>query len=178
MKLDNLLWLLPIVFMIHEFEEIIMMHPWAVKNRARLAERYPPLVSRLAGLYGSLSASSIALAAGEEFVLISLATYLAVEYHLYAMWMGLFAAFFIHLIIHVGQGLIYGRYVPVILTSVLASIYGFFVLFTLPPLKLFTWGAAGLWTAGWLVLIVTNLIQMNRVAARFERWLTGAYAAE
>jgi hypothetical protein len=32
LKLDTLPWLLPIVFMIHDFEESIMMPPWMVKK--------------------------------------------------------------------------------------------------------------------------------------------------
>jgi hypothetical protein len=33
------MWLLPIVFMIHEFEQIIMMKPWAAKNANEIQRR-------------------------------------------------------------------------------------------------------------------------------------------
>ena len=35
------LYLLPIVFMIHEFEEIIMLPTWLDKNKAMLYMRFP-----------------------------------------------------------------------------------------------------------------------------------------
>jgi hypothetical protein len=87
LKLDTLPWLLPIVFMIHDFEESILMPPWMVKNRANLVRRLPPQVSRLIGQHGNLNASSIDLATGEEWVIPSRVTALAVEYEEYALWM-------------------------------------------------------------------------------------------
>jgi hypothetical protein len=32
MKIETLMWLLPIIFMFHDFEEIIMMKIWLKKN--------------------------------------------------------------------------------------------------------------------------------------------------
>jgi hypothetical protein len=40
-KLETLMWLLPIVFMFHDFEEIIMFKPWMNANYAALEKRLP-----------------------------------------------------------------------------------------------------------------------------------------
>jgi len=32
-KYNTIIWLLPIVFMIHDFEEIIFFKPWIIKNK-------------------------------------------------------------------------------------------------------------------------------------------------
>ena len=40
-KIETLMWLLPIVFMLHDFEEIIMFKPWMNANCAALEKRLP-----------------------------------------------------------------------------------------------------------------------------------------
>ena len=41
--LESLLWTLPIIFMIHEFEEIIIFNPWYRKNEFWLVGKHPKL---------------------------------------------------------------------------------------------------------------------------------------
>lgn len=40
-EIQILIALLPILFMVHDFEEIIMFEPWLAKNRAELKRRFP-----------------------------------------------------------------------------------------------------------------------------------------
>lgn len=40
-KLETIVLLLPIVFMIHEYEEIIMFQNWLGNNRNELKRRFP-----------------------------------------------------------------------------------------------------------------------------------------
>jgi len=39
-----IVWLFLIVFMLHEFEEIIFLKPWVGKNSAYLSKRFPKFV--------------------------------------------------------------------------------------------------------------------------------------
>ncbi|MBI2332821.1 MAG: HXXEE domain-containing protein [Chloroflexi bacterium] len=71
MTLDTLLWLLPAVFMFHDFEEIIMVRPWLQKNTPLLRERFPKLAERVLPQLESLSTSAFALAVAEEFILLT-----------------------------------------------------------------------------------------------------------
>jgi len=139
MKIETLMWLLPIAFMIHDFEEIIMMKPWAAKNSVEIQRRFPSLASRVLPHLERLSTSSFALAVAEEFILLSTVTYFAVEYELYAVWAGVLLAFFIHLLVHIMQFFLYWKYIPVIITSVIISLYCVFALYFLNLYNYVSW---------------------------------------
>lgn len=46
--LEKMMLLLPIVFMFHDFEEIIMFRWWLRKNRSQLQQRFPSVEKFLA----------------------------------------------------------------------------------------------------------------------------------
>jgi len=165
------MWLLPIVFMIHDFEEIIMMKPWAAKNSAEIQRRFPALASRVLPQLNRLSTSSFALAVAEEFVLLSALTYFAVEYELYAVWAGVLLAFFIHLLVHIIQFLLYRNYIPVILTTLITSLYCVFALYYMNLYNYLDWPDVAQWT--WIsgAVLIINLVFVHSLARRFEKWL-------
>jgi len=94
MKIGTRMWLWPMVFMLHDFEEIIMLKPWITKNASDLQERFSRLASRLLPHFESLSTSSFAFAVAEAFMFLSVLAYLTVEFELYAIGTGLLLAFF------------------------------------------------------------------------------------
>ncbi len=123
-KMEILILLLPIVFMIHDFEEIIMFKPWLNKNKSEIKERFPKFENFLAKKnYFDLSTSGFSIAVLHEFVLISLVTVLSLFYKSYDWWFGAFAVFSLHLFVHIIQWVIYGKYVPFIVTSMLTLPY-------------------------------------------------------
>lgn len=170
MKTESILWLLPVVFMIHDFEEIVMMKPWAARNVGGLQRRFPRLASRLVPAIGRLSTGGFAVAVAEEFLLLSALTLLAVEYNLFALWTGLLLAFFVHLLVHVGQFLVFRRYVPVIFTSLPAAVYCVVAARELTAKGLVDWGTAVLWGIGCLALVGLNLFLALQLGARFDSW--------
>lgn len=176
MKIETAMWLLPVVFMIHDFEEIIMIKPWAAKNSAEIQRRFPALASRMLPHLERLSTSSLALAVAEEFVLLSAVTYFAVEYELYSVWAGVLLAFFIHLLIHIVQFVIYGKYVPVIVTSLITSVYCVFALYFLHLYNYLVWPDIAKWTMISVVVLIVNLVFVHLMAARFEKWLNEGFA--
>ncbi|MDP4275535.1 MAG: HXXEE domain-containing protein [Bacteroidota bacterium] len=130
MKIETLLWLLPIVFMFHDFEEIIMMKAWLDKNADKVASQFP-FISKLLFKQKNLSTAAFALEVAEEFIIISIITFFAVEWDLYSLWTGLLLVFFIHLILHVVQFIVYRKYVPVIITSILSIPYCIYAIISI-----------------------------------------------
>ncbi len=124
-----LMTLLPVVFMLHDFEEIIMFRPWLRRNSDELKARLPRFEAFLTrcGLF-DYSTSAFAVAVCHEFVLLSVVSYGALYAGAYGWWFAAFMAFFLHLFVHVGQWIVYRKYVPVIVTSVLSLPYGFYTL--------------------------------------------------
>ena len=65
-----LIYLFPIVFMLHDFEEIIMQQRWMERNADELCRRFPVLRKQIMQLR-ELSTTGFAIAVAEEFIIIS-----------------------------------------------------------------------------------------------------------
>ena len=71
-KLETIVLLLPIVFMIHEYEEIIMFQNWLGNNRNELKRRFPKFEQFLAHRgHFDYSTATFAVGTAHEFILIS-----------------------------------------------------------------------------------------------------------
>ena len=170
-KIETLMWLLPIVFMFHDFEEIIMFKPWISANGAALEKRFPRWAPRVLAVHNKISASAFALVVAEQFVILSTLTLLAVELELYPFWTGMMLGFFIHLLIHIGQFIVYRRYVPVILTSLPGGLYCLLALHDLNIQHPLDWGLVAIWALVSLIIISANLALAFKLAMKFEGWL-------
>lgn len=117
-----ILFLFPIVFMIHEFEEIIGIKLWFDRNATWVSTTFPILSKKVLCL-GQMSTSAFAIAVFEEFILISLVTILALLLQWNYGWIALFTVFTFHLFIHIIQWVVVRKYIPVIISSILLIPY-------------------------------------------------------
>lgn len=170
LSVETVMWLLPVVFMCHDFEEIVMMQPWYRKNERFLKARFPRLAPAIART-GTLSTSAFALAVAEEFILLSAITLACVELQLYSIWAGFLFGFLIHLAWHAGSFVVMRRYVPYIFTSVIAGIYSLLALVMLNGAGYLVWSEVGLWSLIAIAVIILNMALAVMAAERFDRWL-------
>ncbi len=161
-------WLLPIVFMLHDFEEILLMKPWLHKNGDVLKKRFPRFAPMIAHQQG-LSTAAFALAVAEEFIIISAVTALAYMFSSYAAWFAVLMAFALHLIMHIGQSLMIKGYVPAVATALPAMAYCGWALWLAAGQGLFTIGQGILLTLLGTAAIVINLWLALKLAAWFDR---------
>lgn len=176
MTIDMLMGLLPVVFMLHEFEEIIMLKPWLAKNGPELERRFPAVAARVLPLYGSLSTSTFTVAVLEEFLIVTALSYAAIAFGLHDLWAGLLVAFLLHLLVHVGQTILWRGYCPFILTSLLVLPYCLYALSTLARSGAISPGPTAVWSIAATVLVYLNLWLALRLARRFEAWIGRAFA--
>ena len=175
MDIKLLIMLLPLVFMFHDFEEIIMFRPWFEKNREEVHRRFPGLNKTLSKNHDRLSTSGFAVAVLHEFAIITLITCLSLYFNSYHWWFGAFAAFSIHLLIHIGQWAVYQKYVPVIVTSVIALPYCIFTFIEFLKVTDMTIGQMFLWAAIGILLTLASFIPAFFLASRFEDWKNKTY---
>ncbi len=168
--------LLPAVFMIHDFEEIIMFGPWLNKNREEVGRRFPRVGSILRRNHDQLSSSALAVAVMHEFCIITLITYASLYSDTYYWWFGAFAAFSVHLLVHIGQWLVYGKYVPVVVTSFLALPYCLYTFIMFLNFTDMTGGQMLIWTAIGLAITLVSFVPAFYLASRFENWKKRNYA--
>ena len=166
MNIDTVIWLLPAVFMVHDFEEIIFMKAWLNRNASRLRTRFPRIASRIIPHLESLSTEAFALCVAEEFILLCLAVLLMAENGWYSAFAGLVLAYGAHLIVHLVQALAFRSYIPAVLMSLLTAPYCFWALFSCR--HLIVWTEAIGWAGIFLTIIVPNLLLMHLLAGKFD----------
>ncbi|MDO4789743.1 MAG: HXXEE domain-containing protein [Porphyromonas sp.] len=128
-QLELLMVLLPIVFMIHDFEEIIMFRLWIEKNREYLKQRFSKPYHYLSSHgYTEFSTATFSVGVLHEFILLSCFTFCGLYFNLPGLWIIGFMAYSIHILIHIAQWIVYRRYIPVIITSLLSLPYCIYTL--------------------------------------------------
>jgi hypothetical protein len=172
--LRDWIWLFPIAFILHDFEEIILGPLWLRANTAdilaRIPVRFPAFLSRQIELQRQKSASEFALSVCLIFLLVLLATFLANILGLYAPFLLATCIFFLHGFMHLGQAILLKRYVPALVTSLLVVIPYGLVLDWL----LFTQGSASLtslllYALPGLLLILPFILVMLRTGEALYR---------
>ena len=169
---SSIIWLLPIVFIFHDFEEIMMMEVWIKKNSNFLQNKFPKMGYRILSSYKNLSTASFSFAVFEEFLILVLSVFLAIQFQWYFLWVACFMAFSLHLIMHIIQWLIIRRYIPAIITSFLSLFYSCFAFSELINYHLYKFiELIGITLVG-LVFMIINLYLIHKMAASFEKFLT------
>jgi hypothetical protein len=131
-----LIWLFPIIFGIHDFEEIILVEKWVSKNKEDLIKILPKRASALFEKNFAQKTNQFSLVVFIEFILISLSTILVFlnGFHGGYKWLylGFYSVFFLHSFTHIGQTILLKRYTPGVITSVLFIIpYGVWFYYVL-----------------------------------------------
>ena len=175
---STIIWLLPIVFMIDDFEEIIFFKSWINKNKDYLLEKFPKVSKRFLHRLDNLSTSAFTLAVAEEFVLLSLITLGSVIFDNYVLWLAAFMGFFVHLLIHLVQWIIIKRYIPAIWTTFFALIYCVYTLHIIITKNIFQISEIVLWTIIGFGLVVMNLIFAHKLAEMYDKKQKGVIKSQ
>ncbi|MDF2628920.1 MAG: hypothetical protein K0R39_2751 [Symbiobacteriaceae bacterium] len=113
LTVDRLIWLFPVVFILHDLEEVFTMVPWM--------EQHPELMARLPFAPAVTTTAQVAGAVAFEWVLTFVAAYCGVRElrraRTHWFFMGLTAALFLNVFTHVGQGVLARGYIPGLWTA-------------------------------------------------------------
>lgn len=107
-------WLFPVIFMLHEMEEIIGFRIRLDKNR-NIVSKY----NKLSILYQNFSNEGFLIAVLEEYLLCIIITCISIFFKTYIVWIGAFIAFSLHLLVHIFQSIIIKRYIPALASSII-----------------------------------------------------------
>jgi len=167
----TIIWLLPVFFMFHDFEEIIMMDSWKRRNAEFILRKFPRMGNKMINQYNKLSTASFALAVAIEFIVISFSAFIAAEFGIIWLWVSCFVIYSLHLIIHLIQWMIIRKYIPAIFTSVLSLFYSIYSSIILINSKILSF-------ENFLIIILISIptfflffIGIHRIAALFEIFL-------
>ena len=129
MVFDYTLLLLPLLFIVHDFEEMSKREKWVSLRGDSIKARFP-LMNKTVDLLSAISSRAFSIIVAEEFVVISAVVMLSVfktSFHI--LWVGFLGAFTLHLLIHFFQALMLRGYIPGLITSVMLFPPACFILF-------------------------------------------------
>lgn len=126
--MNNIMFLFPIFFMIHEFEEIIMLGKWKEKHLSDLYRRFPSISKRADDIM-KIDVVNFSIIVAEEFLIVSALTVTSVLSGNVIYWFCCLSAFSVHLLIHLVQFMVWGKYIPAIVTTVLCLPYCIWALY-------------------------------------------------
>lgn len=130
--LQTLIWLFPILFIFHDFEEIILAEKWLQMNSSRIQKKLPKKMADNIIDQLSMSTAQFSVAVLVVFLFVSSSTILANQYLSelpfgnLAYFLVVTLVFFLHAFAHIGQSIFLRTYTPGAFTSLVLLIpYGF-----------------------------------------------------
>lgn len=158
----------PIVFLIHELEEIFVAPKWMQKKKAELEKQFPRAAA-LVGQLASLDRKGFSYAVLEELVIVLFCTFYVLEdanVGLY-LWAAMVLAYSAHIAFHLVQAAACRSYVPGVVTAVLC------IPFCAMAVKSIWLGMSGVAFALCLVLgtlfMLLNLMLAHKIGAFFSK---------
>jgi hypothetical protein len=168
MKTEILIWLFPIIFMIHEFEEIIFMRWWLEKYREPILNKYPNLGKRAIGQFDLISTEAFSLIVAEEFLIVSVIVVISALTTNYDLYAGLISAYSIHLLSHLIQTIVIRKYTPAIITTVLTGFFCGFVFTRLISSELLSFNRTFIYSVVLTLVVFINLKLMYYVVRKIK----------
>lgn len=171
-SMNFLVWMLPVIFMIHDFEEIIMAEVWGKRFRERIALEFPK--RRPFGLADNHKwlTPTFSIAVAIEFFLFSAVSLLSAIFQNYFFWFAAFLGLIIHMFfIHILACVPFKGYVPGAATSLILLWPGIWTL--VRACDLLKIHSAFLIPAGILgiVLLAALLPALHRFMKVTDHWL-------
>ena len=167
--MNQYIWLLPLLFVFHDFEEIIGMRAWTARNAADICQRFP----RFAFIFKSTTTTEgFALAVAEEFVLLLIIcglTFTGIRVFS-LLWLGTFIAFTLHLVVHIGQAVVIRKYIPALATSVLVLPVSLWLIADCIRVSNFSPIEITIYSLAAAVAVGANLLLAHWLARKFGEW--------
>ena len=162
---QTLIWIFPILYILHDFEEIIMIEKWMDDNSGKIQKKLPRKIADKVIKQFSMSTAQFAVAVLVIFLFVSSSTIMAHQFliqesltYIYPFII-LTLTFFLHAFTHIGQSIYLRSITPGTFTSVIIIIPYSFVLYkTLLINGIITWKVVLLCLPFVLLLIPIALI--------------------
>ena len=142
---------------------------WTAKNGAEICRRIP----NASLIFNNLTTEGFALAVAEEFVLLLIIcglTFTGIRaFNL--IWLGVFFAFTLHLVVHIGQAVVFRKYIPALATSIICLPVSIWILkdclsaIDASLVEIVAYSIVA------VVAVVGNLVFAHWLTRRFNEWM-------
>lgn len=145
--IQTLIWLFPIIFVFHDFEEIIMLESWIAKSRDKIKKALPIRMANKVLEQFSMTTAQMAAAVLIVFLFVSSSTFMASQYVTEGaggstrFFIVVVLVFFIHVFTHAGQSILFRSITPGVITSIFLVLpYSLIMLNALLDHNIIDWG--------------------------------------
>ena len=162
MEIYKLSFITIVLFMIHEFEEIIFIKKFIEKNKV-LKNMKNELFVKKKESYPSTETTSLMIA--QEFIILSTILFIASEFRMYEIVLSLFIVYIAHLVPHIYDALRYRKFSPGSRTS--------FIIFPLGILMI--WNVILNKEINFVIIIgflmILNLMFLHKISKKIDKYL-------
>lgn len=132
LPLPAVLLLFPVVFMVHDFEEILTVEKWTKQNKEKVFALLPKKLHRFFWSSFHINTLEFAKDVFWIFLAVTAAALIAVLFQWYGFFLIFLAIFFSHVFTHFGQSVLFKGYAPGVWTSLFLvlpySLYAYYRL--------------------------------------------------
>jgi len=166
-SMESLVWLLPVMFLLHDFEEIILVGVWKQKYRKilnRLSTKKQP--------YNHFrNTDSFSMAIAVLFLITVVIGLFSIITKNYIIWYGTFFTFTAHFLLHIVLTLRFKHFVPGIITSIILSPICLFVLYQVTALLPYSYGTLVISSLLCCLVLAIIFYFINQLIGVFDKWL-------
>lgn len=161
----TLIWSFPILFILHDFEEIVGLKGWLDKNSDFLSGKFPAVKK----LFADYSTVGMTVAVAEELIVCLIICGFAHWSGKYALWLGSFIVYALHLLIHLFQCAVIRRYIPAVITSLILLPISIYIIFKSVLLMEISGFEIALSAFAGVLIVGTNLVFAQRLIGIITR---------
>ena len=168
MEIYKLSFITIVLFMIHEFEEIIFIKKFIEKNKV-VKDMKNELFVKKKESYPSTETTSLMIA--EEFIILSTLLFIASEFRMYEIVLSLFIVYIAHLVPHIYDALRYRKFSPGSWTSFIIFPLGILIIWNVILNKEINLVIFILCVIIIGFLMILNLIFLHKISKKIDKYL-------
>lgn len=167
MEIYKLSFITIVLFMIHEFEEIIFIKKFIEKNKV-VKDMKNELFVKIKESYPSTETT---LMIAEEFIILSTLLFIASEFRMYEIVLSLFIVYIAHLVPHIYDALRYRKFSPGSRTSFIIFPLGILIIWSVILNKEINLVIFILCVIIIGFLMILNLIFLHKISKKINKYL-------
>ena len=168
MEIYKLSFITIVLFMIHEFKEIIFIKKFIEKNKV-VKDMKNELFVKKKESYPSTETTSLMIA--EEFIILSTLLFIASEFRMYEIVLSLFIVYIAHLVPHIYDALRYRKFSPGSRTSFIIFPLGILIIWNVILNKEINLVIFILCVIIIGFLMILNLIFLHKISKKINKYL-------
>ncbi|WP_124065060.1 HXXEE domain-containing protein [Clostridium sp. E02] len=166
--MNFIVWLFPVIFMIHDFEEIIMTEVWGKRFKKEIDTVWPKRQPFGLDYIHVYQTPTFTIGVVIEFLLFSFISFFSVYFQSYFLWYSAFFGITIHLVLaHMLLCVKFKHYVPGIITSIVFILPSIWILYLAKTILQYNMGTILLTAAAGILIMIIIIPVLHKA---MESW--------